>query len=161
MQAASAELTAAIDAAGASPQEAIAALGRVAEATDSGHATIARLYEAGLLAEEGDRAGASAVYRAIAGDAGAEPIWRDLARLLAVLSDLDTGDAATLTAELAPLAADTSPWRFTARELTGLIAMRSGDLVAARALFEGLASAADAPAGVRSRAGDLLRDLDG
>ena len=62
---------------------------------------------------------------------------------------------AQLTAKLQPLTADTSPWRFSARELTAMLAARAGDTEKARTLYKQLADDQQAPSGVRGRAADL------
>jgi|HigsolmetaAR204D_1030405.scaffolds.fasta_scaffold11592_3 hypothetical protein len=124
-------------------------------ASGGNQALLARFYEAGLRAEAGHSEAAVDLYREIAGDSSVSGTWRDLARLLAVMHGLDDDDPAVLEAELAPLAAADSPWRFSAREMTGLLALRQGDTERARTLFAELADAPDAPAGVRARAGEL------
>lgn len=143
------------------PQAGIEALSSFAESAGAGRATLAVLQEAALRTEIGDRDGATALYRALAEDGGTPAPWRDLALLLAVWSDLEGGDAAALTQELAPLAEDDSPWRFSARELTGLLMIESGDREGARALFAALAADPEAPSGTRRRADDIVSLLAG
>ena len=65
-------------------------------------------------------------------------------------------DWADLEKRLEPLMADSSPWRFSARELTGLLAKRSGDTAKAKKLFSGLAEDRIAPQGIRNRAREML-----
>ncbi len=141
--------------ASADPAATAQALTTLAEQAGVGRATLARLRAAGLRAEAGDRDGAVAQYRALAADAAVDGLWRDFARLLAVLHQIDSGDPAALRAELEPLTADGNPWRYSARELTGLLALRTGDRARAREVFSGLAEDPSTPAGVRSRAGEL------
>lgn len=132
--------------------DALAALG--ADASDR-QGVIARLHEAALRAEAGDARGAIDVYRGMADDGSVPDAWRDLARLLAVLHSLDTGDPEQLADDLRPLAAEDSPWRFNARELSGLLAMRQGDIEQARQIFDLLMADPFAPPGIRSRAEEL------
>ena len=82
--------------------------------------------------------------------------FRDLAVILAGYLDLDTADPAELEARMAPLTADNSPWHYSAIELTAFIAVRTEDLQRARDIFTKLSEDAAAPAGVRSRARDML-----
>ena len=105
-----------------------------------------------MLAEAGDADAAVAAYRDLAGDRSVADPWRDLGRFLAVLHDLETGDADALTEELAPLLAPESPWRHSARELEGLIALRSGDATRAREIFTALAEDPLTPGRQRQRA---------
>lgn len=140
--------------AGAAALSAVAGLG--------GHqATLAVMAEAGLLAREGATAAAAGLYRQVAGDSDSPETWRQLALLLAVGLEADGGDPAALTAELEPLMADDSAWRYSARELAGVLAMRAGDVARAQALFGALAQDAQAPPGVRARAAELVDFLDG
>jgi len=67
------------------------------------------------------------------------------------------GDA--LTARLGPLLAADSPWRFSARELSALIALRKGDTEQARASYTALADDPKTPSGARARAAEMLRAL--
>jgi hypothetical protein len=141
------------------PAAAGAAFVGVAESGDADHRALARLYDAKVKLDAGDRAGAVALYRDVAADSGAEGIYRDLARLLAILHDTSTGDPAALEAALGPIAADGNPWRFSARELQGVLALRQNDRARARTIFGGLAEDQGAPAGIRGRASEILATL--
>jgi hypothetical protein len=130
----------------------LAALG--ADASDR-QGVIARLHEAALRAESGDAQAAIDVYRMLAEDKSVPDAWRDLARLLAVLHSLDSGEPEQLADDLRPLTAEDSPWRYNARELTGLLALRQGDVEEARQIFELLVADPLAPPGIRARAEEL------
>jgi len=130
-------------------------------AAGGGYGVLARLREAQLLAESGDAAGAAAAYEAIAADSSVDQPYRDLAVILLALHGLDSGDASALTARLKPLTAEGNPWRYSALELTGLLAKRTGDTARAREIFVGLADDAQAPLGVRERATQFLESLPG
>lgn len=150
-----AALVAAISQAGQGAEKGVEALAAFAGKADSGMAALAQLNAAALLAREGKKAEAVAVYDKIAGNSGVNPVYRDLATLLSVMHQLDSGEPGPLQARLQPLSADSSPWRFSAREMTAVLAARAGDKDKARTLFQQLADDAQAPAGVRSRASDL------
>lgn len=135
------------------------ALGDFAAQAKPGYALLARLQEAAILARKGDAAGAAALYRRIAADGSVDQAYRDLATLLGVSQEMDTAAPADLTARLAPLTVDTSPWRYSARELTALLALASGDKAKARGLFEALSKDAQVPSGVGARAADMLASL--
>lgn len=126
-----------------------AALAREAPA---GYQTLARLRAAALKAEAGDLQGALALWDQVASDGSADQIYRELATLMFVTHSLDTGDVARLAARVAPLAAENSSWRASAREAQALLAMRRGANDEARRILEALASDSAAPAGVRERA---------
>ena len=135
--------------------EAADTLAGVAASADGGLATIARLYEAALLADIGEWRAAVSVYEQVATDAEVDALWRDFAQLMVALHQIDTGDPAALTDALAPLAEPGNPWRFSARELIGLLAIRGGDTARAANVFAELADDAAAPPGIRQRADDL------
>jgi hypothetical protein len=139
----------------AAPAPAVEALDRVVAESRSGPASLARFYEAGLRVRSGDRPAAVAIYDGLAKDTSVAALYRDLATLLAVQLQVDDGDAKSLTERLAPLTVDTSPWRFTALELSGLLAARTGDTERARTTFQQLADDNGAPAGLRARAAEL------
>lgn len=142
--------------AAADPQNAASIYAAVAADSSADRAALARLLEARADLDAGKRDEAGKTYEQIAGDSGVNPVVRDLARLYAVTARLDDGDPAALDTELAPLAADGSPWRASARELQGLLALRQGDKAKAREIFEALAKDPASPPGVRSRADQLL-----
>ena len=100
------------------------------------------------------------IYRLVADDGGVPDAWRELALLLAVLHSLDSGDPDALATEIRPLTED-SPWRYNARELSGLLALRLGDVEEARQIFELLAADPFAPAGIRNRALELSGGAQG
>jgi hypothetical protein len=160
------EWSATRDAQGAAAIEAARADGSVAAlsagvdaAGNADQAALARLYLAAAQIQAGDVAAGVATYRAVADDSGIDPVMRDLARLQAVMHQVDTGDAAQLSTEIAPLAADGSPWRFSAREIQGVLALKQGDVAGARTIFQALSDDAETPAGIRGRAAEVLGSL--
>jgi hypothetical protein len=126
-----------------------------------GYPVLARLQEAEARSGTGDIEGAATIYRSVAADTGVDTIFRDLAVLLLAMRTLDSADAATLSAQLQPLTADTNAWRFSARELTALLALREGETEQARDMLTKLSDDATAPVGVRGRAAELLASLNG
>lgn len=162
-QAATAYLAAAQVAAGegADPKLAAERFAAVASDAPAGYRTLARLRAAALRAEAGERDAALGLWDAIARDTTVEPMFRDLATLLWGLHALDGGDAAQVEARLAPVAAPGNPWRASAQEVRALAAIRRGETEMARRTLMALMADADAPAGVRDRAGRLLAGLGG
>lgn len=142
--------------AAADPEDAAALYAAVAAAGNANLAALARLLEARAELDAGSRDAAAALYQEIAGDGGVSPVVRDLAKLYSVMARLDDGDPAALADELAPLAADGTPWRASARELQGLLALRQGDMARAREIFGALAEDVQASPGIRARADQLL-----
>ncbi|CAO3445418.1 hypothetical protein [Azospirillum argentinense] len=148
-------LAAALSQAAQGPDKGVEALAAFAAKSDPGMAALAQLNAAALLAREGKTAEAVTVYDTLSNNAGAAAVYRELAALLSVMHQLESGDPAQLQARLQPLTADANPWRFSAREMSAVLAARAGDKERARTLFQQLADDSQAPAGVRSRAADL------
>ena len=89
----------------------------------AGYATLARFREAKYRADAGDRPAAIALYDSLASDTAVEPMLRDLATLYSVRMQIAGGDPAALTARLAPLTEEGNPWRYSAGELTAVLAL--------------------------------------
>lgn len=148
-------------------KDAALALAAYKPAQTSGASALAQLYQAVALSRSGDNAGALAVYEALASGGGADgkalgavdPVLRDLAVLALAYRQLDSHDPAALTTRLAPLTVDGNPWRFQARELTALIALRAGQGKEAAEQYRTLAEDAGAPPELRARARDLASHL--
>jgi hypothetical protein len=121
-----------------------------------GYPELAGLREAAALAQAGDRESALELYDRIAAEAGSGSALGELAKLYAAMLLVDTGDPRQVEERLAPLAQEGAPWRFSARELQGLLALRTGDLEKARTIFDALANDPDTPTTLRNRAAELL-----
>lgn len=142
-------------------EAALQAFADIAADGRAGYALLARFQQARLLARASDAAGAAAAYRALSGDGGIDSLYQNLAVILGGFQELNVAgaDLAALANRLEPLMAETKPWRFSAREIKGLLAHKSGDAAAARKLFQGLATDPRAPQGVRVRAQEMLSIL--
>jgi hypothetical protein len=140
-------------------RDAADAFAALAHQADGGHATLARLEEAALKARAGDIDGAIATYQALAHDGSVDPLYRDVATLLAAQYALKNGDPKAIIAELAPLTVADNPWHPSALELTALAQLKAGDRTAARAIYQRLADDLAAPQGLRARATEMLTAL--
>jgi hypothetical protein len=141
------------------PADALEALGGLTEDAGVGYGTLARFRAAAVKAGEGDRPGAAAIYDAVAKDGSVDPLYAKLADLYYVMATLETGEPDVLAARLEPLLAADNPWRFSARELTALVALRKGETEKARASYTALADDPKTPSGARARAAEMLRAL--
>ena len=141
--------------------EAVERLAVLADESDSGYAALARLAEADARARRGDIVNAVAAYDAMAGDGRLDPLYRDLAALLAAQRLVDRATVAEINQRLAPLLAGHSPWRPLAAELSAIAELRAGNDAAARSLFTELVRDQAAPLGQRRRAAELLESLGG
>jgi hypothetical protein len=146
-------------AAGGDRDKAIPAFDALARNASSGYAVLARMREAALKADAGDRAAAATIYRSVADDNGAAKDLRDAARLLAGLQTIETLDSAELDRQLAGLRADANPWRHTAIEMAAITAAKTGDAAKARELFARIADDPTAPTGARGRAAEMIAAL--
>ncbi len=122
----------------------------------SGYRPLALLQEAGLKIRAGDRAGAAAIYDKIAADGDVDQPFRDLATILSALNTLDTADPSLIEKKLQPLLAANAPFRPSALELEGLLALKVGDFKTAKQTFQELADDIAAPGGLRQRATQIL-----
>ncbi|WP_316977798.1 tetratricopeptide repeat protein [Shumkonia mesophila] len=141
------------------PEAARKALADLAGDAGKGYATLARFQEAALLESQGDRKGAVAAYGALSNDGAVPESFRQMAVILGALLELDTADPAALTERVAPLTAAGNPWRFTALEVTALLAVRASNVDKAREIFTQLSGDAQTPQGIRSRASEMLAIL--
>ncbi|NQV57161.1 MAG: tetratricopeptide repeat protein [Rhodospirillales bacterium] len=146
---------------GEKADEADAILAKLAEDAGAGYSVLARFNRSAILAKKGQSGAAAEAYLRIAEDDGVDKLFRDLASVLSVLHDLDGGDSARLQDRLAPLMKTSNPWRHSAKELTALLARKSGDVKRARTLYRELTDDGSTPAGIRARAAEMTAILGG
>ena len=115
----------------------------------AGYRLLARFRSAAETAKRDSAAGAAA-FEAISGDTALGDGLRDLARLRAALIRLDLPDPAPALASLQSLAAG-SPFRFTAREMLGLAALKNGQYDEAGRWFDQLNMDPETPQNLRQR----------
>jgi hypothetical protein len=147
--------------AAAAPDAAIAALRGIAGEGSSGYAALARLQEAALLSKSGRANEAATIYQSLANDSRADRTFRDLALILLALQQIDSAEPNDLAARLAPLTVAGNPWRYSALELTGLLAARAGDMAKARDAYVTLSDDPGTPRQMRARAAEMLAVLGG
>ncbi len=127
----------------------------------AGYRTLARLRAAGLYADAGQTGNAESAWDAVANDAGAELLLRQLADLLWAQHALGTAPDVEIAARLQPLTGSENFWHGLARETQALLYLHEGKTDQAKALFGEIASDPTAPEGVRNRADGLLAQLNG
>jgi len=126
---------------------------------NAGYALLARLQGAVLKAKGSDKAGGVAALRAMADDSSVDQPYRDLASLLSAVYGVDDEPPADIEARLKPLTQPTSPWRFTAIELTALAQLKAGDKPGALKSYQQLADELEAPPSLRARAAEIVGAL--
>jgi hypothetical protein len=140
--------------------EAAAAFAALADTAKSGYAALARFREAASLVQSGKIKDAVAAYDRLALDNASDKALRDLARIEAAMLLMETASAEEVMARLKPLAAE-GAMRHLARELEAVLLLKSGKTAEVKAALARLADDAEAPAGVRGRAAELLAALGG
>ncbi len=130
----------------------------LADSTNSGYGILARLQQAAALADSSS-ATAVQLYDRIAADSGVPGVFRDLARLRAVMLLIDTAAPDDLYPRFDALIAHDNSWRFVAREMRALVDLQAGKVAKARTAYEKLVDDAEAPEGVRGRAAEMLTVL--
>lgn len=135
--------------------DAVAQLGKVAAEGTAGYQILADFKLADVKLAAGERDAAIALFERIAAGSG-DDIYRDMARLKAAYLKLDSADPSAVEASVAPLAAESSPWRHSAREIQAVAAVKRGDQARAAELFRKIADDPAAPQGVRARAAEML-----
>ncbi len=134
---------------------AAAAFGELADEGHAGYVLLARLREGQALAATGDAAGAVAAYDAVAADDSFDADYRLLGNLYAAAVLLDGDDPAAVSSRLEPVLRAGSPWRASAMEIKGLLALKTGDAAGAVAIFEELAADPATPTTLKARAAEL------
>jgi hypothetical protein len=142
-----------------SGDEAARAFSLLAAEGDAGYAAVAGLREAQALLDVGKRDAAVEAYDALSQLQTAEPLYRELAALFAAQLRFDLAPRSEIDERLSAVAQDGRPWRFLARELIALAALKAGDRAAARDGFAGLAEAAGATPALQARAAEMLELL--
>jgi len=145
----------------ATPDVAIAALRDISGKGSAGYAVLARLQEAALLSRSGQAEAAAAIYQSLANDRRADKAFRDLALILLALQQVDSAEPNDLAARLMPLTAPGNPWRYSALELTGLLAARAGDVAKAKDAYVILSDDPGTPHQMRARAAEMLAVFGG
>lgn len=112
----------------------------------------ARMLQAGILQEKGDRAGAAKAFFAIADDKDAPEAYRNLAAIRGVTSSFDSMKPEDVIARLKPLAAPGNPWFGSAGELVAMAYLKQGKEDLAGPLFASIAKDKDAPQSLQVRA---------
>lgn len=123
----------------------------LADGSSPGARTAAQFLQAAAALEQGDRAKATSLYKAIAADAKAPSALRDLAKVRDVSINFDTMKPSAVIAALGPLAKPGNPYFGSAGELVAMAHLESGNRAEAGKLFAQIAKDEDLPETLRSR----------
>jgi hypothetical protein len=123
----------------------------LADGATPGARTAAQFLQAAAALEQGDKAKATSLYKAIAADGEAPPALRDLAKVRDVSINFDTMKPSAVIAALGPLAKPESAMFGSAAELVAMAHLESGNRAEAGKLFAEIAKNEDLPETLRSR----------
>ena len=156
-EAAGARFIAAVTQAGSGKaDEAAKSLREITTSGPQAYATLARLRLAADALKAGNTDEASKTFDAVIADPNADELLKNFARLQSASLKLGTSGWTEAKNQLNDLAKDSSPWKYSARELIGLGAYKAGDMAAARQAFEPLLADVSAPSSLRARAEMLM-----
>lgn len=119
----------------------------------------ALMQRAGLRLNDGDSAGAVALFDQAA-EATHDPMTADLAHLKAALVLMDSGSLEDVTARLSPLTQDDRPYRFMAQEALAMARLQHGQTDAARQQLQALNLQLDLPESMRQRVQMALETIE-
>ena len=122
----------------------------------TGYQILSRFQLAAAEAQAGSTDKALALYDALAADPATDAILKGLATIQAATLKLDTADYAEMERRVKGLIDESSPWRYSARELLGLSAYRQNNVPAAEKQFSELVANQGTPQNLRERADMML-----
>jgi len=142
-------------------EAAIQAFAQLSVDSTSGYGTLAEFQQAALMADQGDVKGAAALYEKITKTNAADIAMSGLANVLGAMLEINAGDydEAGMTMRLEAISGDSHPYRYSARELLGLVAMNAGNTALALETFTRLTEDTTTPQGTRERAKNLVQYL--
>jgi hypothetical protein len=120
-----------------------------------GYKVLSELQQAASLVTARQMDDAVHLFRQVAADKSAPQGLRDLAALKAAYIQADVLTLADMKARIARLTVPESGFRFSANELLGYVALRTGDNESALGYFQAVLSDPAAPVAMRARAEDL------
>lgn len=118
----------------------------------AGFALLAKLQEAGLLADEGKTEEAVKAYDEIAASNAIDQNTRNAVRIRAAMLLVDTASPADIAKRVGDLNTPDSIWRNQVREMLGLVAYRTKDYLTADKFMNEIVGDPDAPPNLRQRA---------
>jgi hypothetical protein len=136
---------------GKPPAEARDIMVKAADTLTGSRKVAAEMAAARFAAKAGDTDGAVKLYAAVADDHDATDSAA-IARISSLTLRIDSGDPDQLSKELQPFTGDDNPYRFSARQLEGVLALRQRDYAKAKDIFTALAADPATPPGIKQTA---------
>lgn len=141
-------------------EAAAAAFSDLAGDADAGYQALALLRKAAALVKAEKISEAVTVYDALAADTGARKEFSSLAAILAGYQLLDHGTGDDVRKRVEPLSVAGQIWTAAAIELIALSYLKDGDESRAQEYLKQLSEGVDIPAGIKSRAEQLLASFN-
>ena len=145
--------------AGGKADEARTALEQIAKQGPAGYATLSQLRLAGTAAKEGKTAEAVAAYEQLSKTPGTDSMLADFARLQAASLRLDQADWTEMQNRLIDLTDNSNAWKFSARELMAIAALKHGQIEQARKFGDLLMGERKVPPSVLERVKVLMASV--
>lgn len=123
------------------------------------YSDIAKMQEASLLVEQNQLQDAMKVLESITQNEDFNPQIRDIATLKLASFKLKDAPAEEIKTLLAPLTADQSVWKNTAKELLAMLAVREKDFQGAKNLYQEISESPEAADTLKARAQDMINVL--
>ena len=120
-----------------------------------GYRVLAKLERAGAAVGAKNYSEAIALYDGVAADKNVAQGLRDTAALKSAYLQAESLSLADMRVRIETLAAPESAFRFSANELLGYVAFRTGDYKAARDYFQAILADPSAPGSLRQRSEDM------
>ena len=138
-------------------EKAVNLLNSLAQENNKAYGHLALFQKAGILLKKGEieeKKEAIAVYHQLAGNKDMDPLWRDLAALLEIMTQMDGKEynSEVLITQLNALTEDQNPWRYFAREMKGVLLQGQGKNSEAAEIFARLVQDNQTPSGISMRA---------
>lgn len=142
------------------PNQALPALGKVAQGKSDGYAALAKIAAGNVMLAENDTKGAVAKFAEVANDQSVAQPYRDLALVRQTAAEFDALKPEVVIQRLGTLANPDSPWFGTAGEMVGAAYLKQGNRAAAGKLFGQIAQGGETiPDSIRQRAVQLAGTL--
>lgn len=140
----------------------------LAENSEGGPASVARMLRAGIAQEQDKKGEAAKLYQEVADASDAPPALRDLAKIRAMTANFDERKPADVIAALKDIAVPGNPYFGSAGELVAMAHLEAGDEKKAGEMFAAIAKEEDTPESLKSRARqmsgllgvDAIEDVD-
>lgn len=131
------------------------ALAAISGKLTPGYRVLAKLQRAAALVGARQMDDATRLYRQVADDKSAPKTLRDLAAIKAAYLQADVLTLADAKSRIAALTVPENAYRFSANEILGYVALRTGDDATALSYFQSVLSDPTAPQALRARVSDL------